>query len=66
MRSLALDMRIWRSVYRLSQQAAADHLNVSVKTWQRWEREECRPTEDHHADLNWLIAQPPPGWLRDA
>jgi DNA-binding transcriptional regulator YiaG len=65
MRRLALDMRIWRSVYRLSQRDAADQLNVSQKTWARWEREESRPSEDNYNTLNWVISQPPAGWVRD-
>lgn len=61
---LADDIRVWRLTYRLTQQDAADMVNVSLKTWARWERGETRPSEDHYNDLRWLIAQSPDGWGR--
>jgi DNA-binding transcriptional regulator YiaG len=66
MRRLAYDLYIWRHVYRLNQQAAADLCNVSLKTWQRWERGESHPGEDNYNTVNWIISQPPPWWDRRA
>lgn len=60
---LADDIHIWRRTYRMTQQEAADEVNVSLKTWQRWERGETYPGEDHYNSLRWIIAQPPAGWL---
>jgi len=59
---IADDLYTWRHTYRLTQQAAADLLNVSVRTLGRWERGDSRPTEDHYNTVRWLIAQPPPWW----
>jgi len=60
---IADELYTWRVTFRLSQQAAADLANVTVRTWGRWERGESYPAEDHYNDLRWLIAQPPPSWV---
>jgi transcriptional regulator with XRE-family HTH domain len=60
------DLYTWRAVYRLTQEDAAQLLGVSIRTIGRWERDEQRPTEDHYNTVRWVIAQPPPGWVRDA
>lgn len=64
--SIADDLYTWRRTYRLTQQAAADVAGVSRQTWQRWETGVYSPNEDHFNTLRWLVAQPPPGWVRDA
>jgi DNA-binding transcriptional regulator YiaG len=62
MRSLAMDMLIWRKTYRIDQATAAQIVGVTANTWSRWEREVTRPEEDHYNTVNWLIGQPPPWW----
>lgn len=64
MSRLSRDMRSWRAVYRQTQQQAADHLGVSVKTWRRWERDDFYPEVNHFRELRALLAQAPPGWVR--
>jgi hypothetical protein len=58
------DIRIWRLTYRLRQQDAAELANVSLTTWSRWERDVTYPGEDDYNSVRWLIAQPPPGYVR--
>ena len=62
MRSLALDMHIWRATYRIDQETAAQLAGVTARTWGRWERQESRPSEDHFETVNYLISYPPPWW----
>ena len=64
MSRLSRDMRSWRAVYCLTQEVAARHMGVSLKTWQRWEREDFKPDVDHVRELRELLAQPPRGWIR--
>lgn len=61
---VADDIYTWRVVYRLTQRDAADLVPVSERTWRRWEAGTSHPGEDHYNTLRWLIAQPPPGWIR--
>jgi DNA-binding transcriptional regulator YiaG len=64
MQRLSTLMLVWRAQFRLNQQAAADLCNVSLRTWQRWEREHTRPGEDEFNTVMWVISQPPPWWDR--
>lgn len=37
------EVRAWRESFGLSQQAAADRLPTTLRTWQRWEAGEFEP-----------------------
>lgn len=63
-RSIAVRMRLWRALYRVTQERAAYLVDVHLKTWQRWERGEAEPAPSHIDDLLMTIASPPPGWQR--
>lgn len=63
-KSLAVRMRTWRAVYRVSQDRAAQLADVSTKTWQRWELGIADPAPLHIEDVLITISGPPPGWQR--
>lgn len=65
MSRLSRDMRMWRACFGRTQQQAADELGVSLKTWQRWERDESAPEVSNFRELRELLAQNPRGWLRN-
>lgn len=55
MMSLAQRMRVWRSVYGLSQEEAAKKHGVSDRTWRRWENGESEPVLGDRVLLEQLV-----------
>lgn len=64
MKSLPLELRMWRVTWSLSQQKAADTIGVSLTTYSRWERGVTAPEDEYLEAVRHCLAHRPPGWVR--